>query len=140
MVIAVDFDGTIVEHRYPEIGRERPFAIAALKRLQAEGHRLILWTAREGDLLDDALAWCRERGIEFFAANANSPEEEGEPTTRCRKVVADCYIDDRNLGGLPDWGAICDIITDGETFEQYLMARIETAPQPRRSWLQRLLG
>ena len=51
MTIAVDFDGTIVEHRYPHIGKELPFAIASLNRIQAEGHRLILWTAREGELL-----------------------------------------------------------------------------------------
>ena len=51
MIIAVDFDGTIVEHRYPEIGKEIPFAIATLKQLQAERHLLILWTVREGKLL-----------------------------------------------------------------------------------------
>ena len=50
MTIAVDFDGTIVEHRYPNIGKERPFAFDVLKKLQKEGHKLILWTAREGRL------------------------------------------------------------------------------------------
>ena len=55
MIIAVDFDGTIVEHRYPEIGRELPFAIETLKTLQREGHRLILWSVREGRLLDEAV-------------------------------------------------------------------------------------
>ena len=54
MIIAVDFDGTIVEHRYPRIGREIPFAITTLRRLQAEHHQLILWTVREGRLLDEA--------------------------------------------------------------------------------------
>ena len=44
MIIAVDFDGTIVEHKYPEIGRELPFAIETLKKLQQERHRLILWS------------------------------------------------------------------------------------------------
>lgn len=66
MVIAVDFDGTIVEHRYPRIGREIPFAITTLRRLQAEHHQLILWTVREGRLLDEAVAFCRERGLEFM--------------------------------------------------------------------------
>ena len=47
MIIAVDFDGTIVEHKYPEIGRELPFAIETLKKLQQERHRLILWSVRE---------------------------------------------------------------------------------------------
>ena len=50
MIIAVDFDGTIVEHKYPEIGRELPFAIETLKKLQQERHRLILWSVREGEL------------------------------------------------------------------------------------------
>ena len=76
MVIAVDFDGTIVEHKYPEIGKERPFAIATLKKLQAERHLLILWTVREGQLLNDAIAFCRERGLEFYAVNANHPDEQ----------------------------------------------------------------
>ena len=63
MVIAVDFDGTIVEHKYPKIGKEKPFAIATLKRLQNEGHRIALWTVREGELLQDAVNFCHERGL-----------------------------------------------------------------------------
>ena len=70
MIIAVDFDGTIVEHRYPAIGRERPFAIETLKKLAKEGHRLILWTVREGRLLEEAVQFCRERGLEFYAVNS----------------------------------------------------------------------
>ena len=66
MTIAVDFDGTIVEHKYPAIGRELPFAIETLKKLRDEHHRLILWTVREGRLLDEALAFCRDRGLEFL--------------------------------------------------------------------------
>ena len=65
MVIAVDFDGTIVEHRYPRIGEEIPFAIDTLKLLQQEKHRLILWSVREGALLDEAVEWCKARGLEF---------------------------------------------------------------------------
>lgn len=62
MTIAVDFDGTIVEHRYPKIGEEIPFATETLKILAKERHRLILWTVREGDLLEEAIEWCRQRG------------------------------------------------------------------------------
>ena len=76
MIIAVDFDGTIVEHRYPEIGRELPFAIETLKTLQREGHRLILWSVREGRLLDEAVEFCKARGLEFYAVNRNYPEEK----------------------------------------------------------------
>ena len=107
MTIAVDFDGTIVEHEYPYIGKEIPFAIAALKKLQAERHLLILWSVREGELLDEAVEYCRKRGLEFYAVNSNHPgEASGDPTPYCRKVNADLFIDDRNAGGLPDWGAI----------------------------------
>ena len=65
MTIAIDFDGTIVEHRYPEIGREIPFAIETLKRLIKDGHKLILWTVREGELLQEAVDWCGTRGVHF---------------------------------------------------------------------------
>ena len=71
MIIAVDFDGTIVEHKYPQIGREIPFAITTLKKLQAERHLLILWSVREGELLDEAVDFCRKRGLEFYAVNSN---------------------------------------------------------------------
>ena len=63
MTIAVDFDGTIVEHKYPRIGKEIPFAVETLKSLAAEGNKLILWTSRDGELLEEALAFCRERGL-----------------------------------------------------------------------------
>lgn len=76
MTIAVDFDGTIVENRYPEIGDERMFATETLKMLIQDRHRLILWTCREGRLLDDAINWCKERGVEFWAINKDFPEED----------------------------------------------------------------
>lgn len=114
MTIAVDFDGTIVEHKYPAIGRELPFAIETLKKLRDEHHRLILWTVREGRLLDEALAFCRDRGLEFYAVNRDYPEEEkGRNNHYSRKLKADLFIDDRNLGGLPDWGTIYGIRTVG---------------------------
>ncbi|MCL1942819.1 MAG: hypothetical protein FWF54_04640 [Candidatus Azobacteroides sp.] len=120
MVIAVDFDGTIVEHKYPAIGQEIPFAIDTLIRLQREErHQLILWTVREGELLDEAVDFCRKRGLEFYAANKNFPEEEAG-TTGCRKVNAELYIDDRNLGGLPDWGIIYKLIRNRhDTFSSF---------------------
>lgn len=76
MTIAVDFDGTIVIDRYPDIGNEIPFAVETLKLLQQERHRLILWSVREGKLLDEAVAWCRERGVEFYAVNREYPEQK----------------------------------------------------------------
>ena len=113
MVIAVDFDGTIVEHKYPAIGREKPFAVETLLELAADGHKLILWTARDGKLLEDALEWCRKRGLEFYAVNSNKPAGYmfSDHKTTSAKVVADLYIDDHNLGGLPEWGAIYEMIS-----------------------------
>lgn len=117
MIIAVDFDGTIVEHQYPGIGREKPFAIDTLKKLAKEHHRLILWTVREGKLLQEAIDFCKERGLEFYAVNRNYPEEK-HPTER--KLRAEMWIDDRNLGGLPDWGTIYQMIQDNLTFNDLI--------------------
>lgn len=125
MLIAIDFDGTIVEHRYPSIGKELPFAIDTLKKLQEEGHRLILWTVREGRLLDEAVEFCRERGVEFYAVNRDYPEEERERNNHfSRKLKVDLWIDDRNLGGLPDWGTIYEMVHHRLTYED-LMRRYE---------------
>ena len=74
-VIRVDFDGTIVKHRYPKIGEEIPFAIDTLKALQKDGHLIIMWTFRAGERLDEAVQFCRDRGFEFYAINRSYPEE-----------------------------------------------------------------
>ncbi len=117
LIIAVDFDGTIVEHKYPEIGREIPFAIETLKKLQHEHHhRLILWTVRAGKELEEAIEFCRARGLEFYSHNCNFPAEELENNTS-RKLGVDLFIDDRNLGGLPDWGVIYRQIVSNKAFE-----------------------
>ena len=131
MNIAVDFDGTIVEHRYPEIGRERPFAIDTLKMLIADQHRLILWSVREGQLLEDAVNWCRERGVEFYAVNRDYPEERGVENNNhfSRKLKVDLFIDDRNIGGLPDWGTIYRIINERASYAEILLDE----PAPRQS-------
>ena len=141
MIIAVDFDGTIVEHRYPSIGKELPFAIDTLRQLAAEGHRLILWTVREGQYLDEAVEFCRSRGLEFYAVNRDYPEEEPERNNRfTRKLKADLWIDDRNLGGLPDWGTIYEMIHHRLTYED-LMHRYESNDRhsaPKKNLFQRL--
>ena len=134
MVIAVDFDGTIVEHRYPAIGKELPFAIETLRKLAKEGHRLILWTVREGKSLDEAIEFCRSRGLEFYAVNRDYPEEEQERNNHfSRKLKADLWIDDRNLGGLPDWGTIYEMIYHQLTYED-LMHRYEDNTINKSSW------
>ncbi len=135
MLIAIDFDGTIVENKYPEIGRERPFAIQTLKMLLADRHRLVLWTCREGQLLEEALAWCRERGVEFYAANRDYPEETTDNNPHfTRKLKADLFIDDRNLGGLPDWGTIYQMVRHGQQWPDLTTAPYDEhhQPQPRK--------
>ena len=117
MIIAVDFDGTIVKHEYPRIGKEIPFAIDTLKRLQqSPEYQLILWTVRQGAELQEALDFCKSRGLEFYAVNSNYPEEQAE-YKEPRKLKADLFLDDRNLGGLPDWGVIYRMITSGKYLE-----------------------
>lgn len=139
MIIAVDFDGTIVTHEYPNIGKERPFAIDTLKRIQAEGqHQLILWTVREGQLLKEAVDFCHERGLDFYAINSNYPEEQPEHNAP-RKLVADLWIDDRNLGGIPDWGIIYQMIKSGRPWMPMQGIPVEVK-QPKRRLLDRLLG
>ena len=115
MIIGVDFDGTIVEHRFPAIGERVPGAIETLKKLVARGDRLILWTMRDGSYLDDAVLYCEENGVELWGVNEN-PEQDwsGSPKAYCH-----VYIDDAALGcplnyskavevGRPavDWGAV----------------------------------
>lgn len=143
MTIAIDFDGTIVEHKYPQIGKEIPFAIATLKRLQDDGHRLILWSCREGRLLEDAIAFCRERGVEFFAVNSNYPDEDVDADAiRSRKLKADMFIDDRNVGGLPDWGVIYEMISRGITYDEFLRGGGYSAPMPsgKQSFISRIFS
>ena len=132
MLIAVDFDGTIVEHKYPAIGKELPFAIETLKKLQSERHKLILWSVREGQLLDDAIAFCRDRGLELYAVNRDYPEEEkGQNNHFSRKLKVDLFIDGRNLGGLPDWGMIYEMVSKRLSYED-LMRKYESEYEPEK--------
>lgn len=121
MVIAVDFDGTIVEHKYPKIGREIPFSFDTLKQLHRDGHLLILWTVREGELLEEAVAYCLKRGVEFAAVNQDLGSTIGDKRILSRKLQADIFIDDRNVGGLPDWGLIYRMIRDKSSYGDLML-------------------
>lgn len=110
--LAIDFDGTIVEDAYPSIGKPKIFAFETLKKLQSEGYRLILWTYRHGKALEEAVEFCRKNGIEFYAVNSSFEGEIFDDETQSRKIDADLFIDDRNLGGFPGWGEIYNIITE----------------------------
>jgi hypothetical protein len=124
--IAVDFDGTIVEHEYPAIGKEKLFAFQTLRELQKLGARLILWTFRAGKELDEAVEYCRKNGIEFYAVNKNYPEEIFDDTVS-RKIDADIYIDDKNIGGFPGWSEVWQILTPYEQLQMEAEKRISAA-------------
>lgn len=141
MVIAVDFDGTIVTHEYPRIGKEIPFAVDTLKRLQQNPDiLLVLWTVREGKELQEAVDYCKNKGLEFYAVNKNYPEEKRnmyEP----RKLKADLFIDDRNLGGLPDWGVIYRIIMTKQYYEPISSEMHQSYKYPKKKgFLKSLFG
>jgi hydroxymethylpyrimidine pyrophosphatase-like HAD family hydrolase len=107
--IAVDFDGTIVEDRYPGIGKPHLFAFETLKALQQQQHQLILWTVREGKALQEAKDFCKNHGIEFYAINKNFPEEELE-IGQSRKLNVDHFIDDRSVGGFIGWSKVWELL------------------------------
>jgi hypothetical protein len=123
--IAVDFDGTIVEHAYPEIGKERLFAFQTLKEFNKMGANLILWTFRTGKELDEAVEYCRKNGVEFYAINKNYPEEVFDDTIS-RKINADIFIDDKNVGGFPGWSEIWQIINPYELHQMEAEKRLSS--------------
>jgi hypothetical protein len=113
LTLAIDFDGTIVEDAYPKIGKPKTFAFDTLKSLQRDGHRLILWTYRYGKTLKEAVEFCKKNGIEFYAVNSSFPNEEYNPK-KSRKINADLFIDDRNIGGFYGWGEIYQFLSEND--------------------------
>jgi hypothetical protein len=109
--LAIDFDGTIVDDAYPGVGPAKIFAFETLLKLQSEGYRLILWTYRSGQALQDAVDFCKKNGLEFYV-NSSFEGEVFDSETHSRKIDADMFIDDRNLGGFPGWGEIYNIIKE----------------------------
>lgn len=109
-IIAIDFDGTIVHSRFPEIGPPIPGAIDVIKTLMgATGVKLILWTIRDGEYLKDAVEWCKSKGLRFDTINKSIDIFSASP-----KVYAHRYIDDRSINipmifdeiSILDWDAI----------------------------------
>lgn len=95
MIIAVDFDGTVVDHRYPEIGEEAPFAVETLRKLTGSGHKLILYTMRSDEYLDDAIRWFNDRGIPLYGIQYEPHQREWSKSNKC---YAELYIDDAAFG------------------------------------------
>ena len=94
-VIAVDFDGTLSLGKWPNIGPANEELISFLKEQKKKGDKLILWTCREGDALQEAVRWCEREGLVFDAVNDNIPEMIERYGTNSRKVSCDYYVDDR---------------------------------------------
>lgn len=94
-IYAVDFDGTLCEDQFPAIGKPNISLIEYLAEKRIKGDKLLLWTCRVGERLQEAVRWCREYGLEFDAINANLPEMIEKFGADCRKIFADVYIDDK---------------------------------------------
>jgi hypothetical protein len=110
MIIAIDFDGTICFDAYPKIGCIQPYAVETINKLHAAGHYIIINTCREGERLNEAINWLLEKGIRFNRINDNHPDAAKKYEWNARKIFADIYIDDRNLGGFPGWVHVCNSI------------------------------
>lgn len=100
-IYAVDFDGTLCENVWPNIGDPRDNILYMVKRLKRDGNKIILWTCREGVLLDEAVRWCGEQGLYFDAVNDNLEEHKEKFGDNSRKILADYYIDDKAVD--PDY-------------------------------------
>ena len=134
MKIAIDFDGTIVEDAYPDIGKPMLFAFETMRELQKLNHQLILWTCRTGTELEDAVAFCRENGVDFYSVNRSYPEEEHDGECS-RKIHAHVFIDDRSIGGFPGWSEVWQILSDGRYSNEGFMLK-----ERKPGFWQRLLG
>lgn len=96
-VVAVDFDGTLCTLAYPDIGEPRVDIIDYVKYLKSQGWALILWTNREGALLEEAIKWCHSIGLYFDSVNAPLQERIDFYGVDSRKIGADLYIDDKSI-------------------------------------------
>jgi hypothetical protein len=113
MIIAIDFDGTIVEDRFPDVGKMIPGAREAINQLYADGYTIIIWSCRTGIKKARAIEWLVMNGIKFHYFNKSCPGNvafHGGKDTR--KVYASLYIDDRMLFKLPSWDEIYWIVRD----------------------------
>lgn len=119
MIISIDFDGTIVEDHYPDIGKLMPGAKESVRRLHENGNLIIINTCRDGQLLLEAINFLLEHDIPFDRVNDNLPRNTREYESNSRKVFADIYIDDRNLGGFPGWKA-CMAVIEGKGVLEFL--------------------
>ena len=111
MIIAIDFDGTIVRNAYPATGQLQPDAARYINRLYDDGHYIIIWTCRAGERLLEAINCLLEAGVRFHRINDDEPCNLSKYGGAGRKLYADVYVDDRQVGGLPPWKNIYETIT-----------------------------
>ena len=102
MVFGVDFDGTLCSDAYPNIGKPNLSLIKRLLAYQTNGTKLILWTCRANQFLNEAISWCSLYGLHFDAINENLPEIVAKYGSDSRKITADLYIDDRMISPWDD--------------------------------------
>lgn len=114
MIIAIDFDGTIVKNEFPRIGPLISTAVATIRRLHSDGHRIIINTCRNGEQALAAVNFLVANNVPFDVFNDNDPVNVKQYGSNSRKIYAHCYIDDCNVGGLPSWSDIYDWITARE--------------------------
>lgn len=130
MIIAIDFDGTIVDHEYPEIGKLKKNVQRVLRRIKDDGHDIIIWTVRSkvNDAISKAVDALHVAGIEYTCINDDAPQVKYEWgwADFSRKIYADVYIDDRNLGGLPDdWEEIYSILLKHPDYTKAHKSRVD---------------
>ena len=113
LILAIDFNGTICELSFPEVGKMIPEADIYINRLYDEGHEIVINTCRSGIMEGLAETFMKEKGIHYHYFNSNMPHLIEQYRQDCRKISADLYIDDKCLMGLPDtWEEIYNIIQE----------------------------
>ena len=120
MIIAIDFDGTLVKDRFPEIGEPIWDMVEAVWKLGFTDHELILWTSRVDKKLEEAVQWCIEHNLKFTSINSGTPGNISQYGTDPRKVFADVYIDDRAVGYTKTKAVkfLNDLFTEGTIYEK----------------------
>lgn len=103
-IAAVDFDGLLVENKFPEIGEIRQPIFDEVLHLQLQGWKIILWTCRTDKMLEDACDFCKKHGLFPDAVNENIKEVQEYFGGDTRKVFANIYLDDRNAQYVPPAG------------------------------------
>lgn len=147
MIVAIDFDGTIHTGEYPAIGQPATDAVKYIQRIKQDGHTIIIWSSRNGVPYREMVSWLDRYGIPYDTINQSAPENLRQYGLDTRKVYADIYIDDHNLGGLPPWEKIYRMIRNEQlaktmmdtlcrqmekTSDEYLMEKARESVNP--SW------